>query len=230
MRDVNIPLRQAYRLALTGITNVPAYYMSAPNNVKPQDYIVYRSIQSNDVSTKNSSDTRTNITVEIHTYTEGINAGRRCDEIADEVYTRIYAIPQSVLALTGMQMVCTRLANDVSNNTSLSGNRNYNDRFLTFSHDIYVDGNFGSGTIIILDNNTARYEYTATGGEVSVIDSVLSGKVILDVNKDGLGRSKILNSGSPVAKQVMYNSGAGSITFPQPFEPNEEIFIIYKNS
>lgn len=137
MIDINYALRKAYYSALSGITDVPVYYQGVPNNVSPNNYIVYRSIQSTDASTKNSSDTYTNITVEIHTYTDGINSGLSADEIAGEVYSRIYAFPQDVLAMDGAQMVHTQLANDVTQDFVLQNNRQYISRYITFRHYIY---------------------------------------------------------------------------------------------
>ncbi len=137
MKDINYALRKAYFDALSGITDVPVYYQCLPNNAAPESYIVYRSIQSTDASTKNSSDTFTNITVEIHTYTDIVNSGLSADEIADEVYSRIYAFTQDVLELDGVQMVNTKATNDVTQNFIMQSNRQYISRYITFRHYIF---------------------------------------------------------------------------------------------
>lgn len=228
MKDVNWPLRQAYTTALAGM-DVPVYYQSAPSSYTA-NYIVFRSITSNDASTKNSSDTLTNITIEIHTHENGSNNGRICDALAYEVFNRIYSIPQATLALIGMQMVSTRLASDTTNSVLLQGNRTYISRFITFRHNIFVDGQDGSSNPVLVTGNIFRLEFTAVGSENFVQSDLLKGKIILEAVKDGVGFAKILTSGIPTGKQVVYDSAAGTVTFATTFEPNEISYIIYKNS
>lgn len=74
-----------------------------------------------------------------------------------------------------------------------------------------------------------RYEYTATGGETGFTDPDLIGKNILDVNKDGVSNSRIIISGTPVAKEVRYISSTGAFTWAIPMEPGEEIFVIFQD-
>lgn len=137
MIDINISLRNAYKQALSGIDGVPVYYMAVPSTVSPANYIVFRSISSNDASTFNSSDTNTSVTVEIHTWTDGSNSGLSADQVAREVFNRLYANPQFVLQLDGAQMVSTRMTNDVTQNFTNSGNRTYVSRYITFKHNIF---------------------------------------------------------------------------------------------
>ncbi len=73
-----------------------------------------------------------------------------------------------------------------------------------------------------------RYEYTGTGGEAGFTDAVLIGKDILEVNKDGIGNSKIITSGTPVSKEVKYISSTGQFIWAIPFEPGEEAYILYQ--
>lgn len=49
-----------------------------------------------------------------------------------------------------------------------------------------------------------RLEYTATGGETSLVSSLLEGKEILEFNKDGSGFSKIITTGTPASKEAKY--------------------------
>ena len=72
----------------------------------------YRTITSIDDSTVNSCDLSTTITVEIHTWKDGMNSGLDADLIARQVYDRIYPNPSAVLTLDGAQMVNTRVVND----------------------------------------------------------------------------------------------------------------------
>lgn len=73
---------------------------------------------------------------------------------------------------------------------------------------------------------TLRYEYTAAGGESFFSDPSLINKYILEANKDGAGFRVILN-GTPVNKEVKYTIGTGRFDFSVPFEPGEELYIIY---
>lgn len=136
MIDINYSLRIAYNTALSGI-GCPVFYQQVPSNVSPDNYILFRSITNSDASTINSSDTNTSITVEIHTFKNGLNSGLDADMIAREVYNRIYPNPQAVLTLDGAQMVSTKLVNDVTQDFTNVQNRTYVSRFLTFRHNIF---------------------------------------------------------------------------------------------
>lgn len=74
-----------------------------------------------------------------------------------------------------------------------------------------------------------RYEGTAAGGETSIIIPSLIGKDIIDFTKDGIGFSGIITSGTPVDKQVLYDSSTGTFTTLIPFEPNENYYILYQD-
>ena len=74
-----------------------------------------------------------------------------------------------------------------------------------------------------------RFEYTAVGGESSFTDVALAGKDILDVVVDGVGRSNIITSGTPVGQEVLYGSVTGTITLPFPLPADTEIYVLYQN-
>lgn len=78
-------------------------------------------------------------------------------------------------------------------------------------------GNFGN-----------RYEYTGVGGEDGFTEPLLIGKNILEVNKDGLGNSKIIFSGTPLGKEVKYISSTGQFQWAITFEPGEEAYVIWQ--
>ena len=137
MIDINYSLRTAYYTALNGIAGVPVFYNMVPPTVSPTDYIVFRSITNSDASTMNSSDTDTQITVEIQTFEDGLNSGLSADMIAREVFNRILPNPGATLTLDGAQMVSTRLLNDITQPPVAQGNRMYVSRFLTFGHKIF---------------------------------------------------------------------------------------------
>ena len=223
MRDINLPLRRAYYRALQA-TNLPVYYQFLPNNINPDNYIVFRGINSNDTSTKSSSNTLTSVIVEIHTVKDVANPGIDADNIANDVYTFIYAISMFVLPVDGVQMVSTRLSNDTVQDFQISSQKNYISRFITFEHNIFQNAEFTPN----FGGAVNRYEYTATGGETEIATGLLN-KRILDVNKDGISFSKILTEGIPVAKEVTYSASTGNILFPIEFEPDEELFIVYQN-
>jgi len=137
MIDINYSLRIAYYTALNGIAGVSVFYNMVPPMVSPTDYIVFRSITNSDASTMNSSDTDTQITVEIQTFEDGLNSGLSADMIAREVFNRILPNPGATLTLDGAQMVSTRLLNDITQPPVAQGNRMYVSRFLTFGHKIF---------------------------------------------------------------------------------------------
>jgi len=73
-----------------------------------------------------------------------------------------------------------------------------------------------------------RYEYTATGGESTITNTALIDRRILVVSKDGISFGPIITSGTPVNKEVLYNSGTGALTFPIAMDVDEEVFILYQ--
>ena len=69
----------------------------------------------------------------------------------------------------------------------------------------------------------------ATGGETSFVIASLIGKDILSVTKDGVGNNDIILSGTPVAKEVKYETTTGTFTWAIPFEAGENYFILYQD-
>lgn len=225
MRDINEPLRIAYAAALSQIS-VPVYYNTLPSNVTPASYVIFRSITNNDTSTKNSFDTSTTITVEIHTKNSPGNSGLSADRIADEVLQVIYPGQQANLNLSRGQVLSTQVANDVTNDYSISGQFAYVTRIITFRHQIFIDGSAESSNVVISNGAIFRLNYTATGGETSFSNSLINNKNIIDVNRDGLSCSEILTSGTPIGKQCLYQNE--TISFASELEPNEKIFVLYQ--
>lgn len=81
-----------------------------------------------------------------------------------------------------------------------------------------------------------RLEYTGIGGEVYFEDALLNNVDIVAVDKDGIGRAKLILVGSPdpTTKEVLYEAnyagtGVGRLTFAQPFEPNEMSVVLYQD-
>jgi hypothetical protein len=223
MRDINLPLRKAYFAALSA-TGLPVYYQSLPNNISPENYIIFRSINSNDASTKSSAETLTTIVVEIHTLKDVINPGVDGDNIAGQVFTYIYAISQFVLPMDQMLMMSTKLANDNAQNIQLNHQQSYLNRFLTFQHHIFVSSGSGNGTIVDVISAIGTYTYTATGGETSFTTALLNKKILL-FSKDGVTFTE--TTGTPTGKQFTYSSG--TFAWAIPAEPGEIIYIVYQN-
>ena len=143
MKSVNYALRKAYVAALAPVNvdsvNVPVYYLTAPDSYTGNFYITLNSVSNADDSTKNSSDTNTSMQVQIHTWSDSYNAGQFADVIAGQVFEYIYPNSQAVLDLSGdgVQMVSTKLDQDLVNEMDGLGNRMFVTRILTFSHNIF---------------------------------------------------------------------------------------------
>ncbi len=75
-----------------------------------------------------------------------------------------------------------------------------------------------------VDDTTA-----ASGGETSFTIALLIGKDVLAVHKDGIGNCAIITTGSPVDKQVLYESTTGTFTWYVEFEPGETYYILYQD-
>jgi hypothetical protein len=136
MIDINYELRKAYKAALDQ-TGFPVYYQELPPNISPDAYIIFRSINSSDFSTKNTFDTNTEITVEIHTKASVANSGASLDTIAGLVLGVIYPSRNINLALGNAQIVTTQLVNDVVMDWKIEGAAKWMSRYLTFSHKIF---------------------------------------------------------------------------------------------
>ena len=72
-----------------------------------------------------------------------------------------------------------------------------------------------------------RLELIGNGNSLS--EPILIGREILEVSVDGFGRSKLLISGTPVDKEVLYDSISGTLTFPESLN-GEQVFILYQDA
>lgn len=143
MKSVNYPLRKIYHAALTGITynsvTVRNFYQKAPDDITDNYYIVFGSINNVDVSSKQKPDTTTSIQVVIHSHELKYNDGRAADDIAGQIFALIYPTPTAThdMSADGLQIVDTKLTNDVTQAYNIQGAREYLDRVLVFTHRIY---------------------------------------------------------------------------------------------
>lgn len=227
MRDINEPLRVAYANALTQVPAVECFYQALPSNKNPDNYIVFRSINNNDASTKDSARLNTNITIEIHTKANVGNQGLSADTIADTVFQLCYPHKHTNLTLSRGDILWTQLANDVTMDFRQANQFGYVSRFLTFRHCIFVDIE-GAGTGAVIGGQLFRLEYTGIGSEVGFTNSQLATKRIIDVSKDGISFSQIIFSGVPTEKQVLYLQSSGGISFDMALEPGEQIVVLYQ--
>lgn len=232
MRDVNEPVRVAYAAALLQVVGIDnnVYYQVLPNNLNPDNYIVFRSLNSGDRSTKHSAVVDLNITIEIHTKNNIANPGLTADTIADQIFQLVYPDKQTNLTLSRGAIIWTQIANDTTLDYALKNQFGYANRFLTFRHRISVGSTGSGGTSMTGQGQIFRIEYTGVGGENGFTDSQLINKRILAVYKDGVEFSEIITSGTPVNKQVKYTTGTGAILFPMTIEPGEEIAVLYQLS
>jgi hypothetical protein len=228
VRDINEPVRVAYAAALLQIPGMGVYYQGLPDNLNPDNYIVFRSINLVDDSNKHSPVVNLNITIEIHTKNNIKNPGLTADTIADQVYQLVYPDKQTNLTLSRGQIIWTQIANDRVDNITQRNQFGYIDRFITFRHRISIDSTGSGGGGQTTYGQLFRLEYTGIGGESGFTDTQLINKSILAVWKDGIEFSEIITSGLPVNKQVKYNSVDGSILFAITIEPTEEIAVLYQ--
>lgn len=78
-----------------------------------------------------------------------------------------------------------------------------------------------------VDNNTIQIvNYNGVGGETSITLGQTIGKTAFAVFKDGIQQT-VINSGSPVGKQVFFNSTTGEFIFGIQFELDETATVIY---
>lgn len=77
-------------------------------------------------------------------------------------------------------------------------------------------------------NPVQTYYYNPTGGETSFTDASLIGKNIIAVFKDGI-EFNVITTGTPVGKEVFYNSATGYFEYSQSFDAAEQdSLIIYQ--
>lgn len=230
MRDINEPLRVAYAAALTQVPSVSCYYQYLPNNLNPDNYIVFRSINSNDASTKSNARLNTNITIEIHTKGNIGNQGISPDTLADAVFQLVYPDKHTNLTLSRGRILWTQLANDVTQDFRQGNQFGYISRFLTFRH-LIVTSDEGEDAISGLGlGQVFRLEYTSGGGEAGFSNNNIATRRIINVTKDGIDYSQIITTGVPTGKQVLYLASTGTITFPYDMEPDEQVVVLYQLS
>jgi hypothetical protein len=82
--------------------------------------------------------------------------------------------------------------------------------------------------VIIETSNVIMYQYTATGGEISVTFAAAIGGTCLSVTRGGIEVRTIQTFGTPLGDNVTFNASTGVVTFGRVLEANEFIRIIAK--
>lgn len=72
-----------------------------------------------------------------------------------------------------------------------------------------------------------RVEYIALGTQI--VSPILIGRDVLEVSVDGIGRSKLIEIGTPIDQEVKYDSSTGTLTFPQSLN-GEKVFVLYQDA
>jgi hypothetical protein len=84
-----------------------------------------------------------------------------------------------------------------------------------------------TGALITNSDSVIRVDWITTGIEPNVLQSnSLIGKTIKHVSFEGDDRFKPITVGVPNANQVLFNSGAGTLTFPFNFDPNQVAYAL----
>lgn len=230
MREINEPVRIAYAAALTQLPDIGVYYQYLPNNLSPDNYVVFRSLNSSDGSTKDSARLHFNITVEIHTKQNIGNQGISADSIADAIFQLIYPDKHTNLVLSRGRIIWTRVSSDTTLDFVSRNQFGFISRYITFNHEIAVNdtGSDAGGGGVTTQGQVFRLEYAGIGGEAGFTNINLVTKKILDVSKDGISFSQIITSGVPTDKQVLYMASTGGIVFDIPLEPDEQVVVLYQ--
>lgn len=116
---------------------------------------------------------------------------------------------------------------------SISDNGEYNS-INSFSVDLLVTGPptiIFTPTPINPSGKVKRLEYTGISGEYYFTNALLNLVDVIDVVVDGVGRSKIITSGTPVSQEAKYTSsgGLGRIEIAQPLDTGIEVYVLYQD-
>lgn len=109
------------------------------------------------------------------------------------------------------------------------------DGVATFQMELQVSGSITQVFTPPSPTTGTVYRYPAAGSSAPVAAGTytvnipsLVNKTILGVWKDGVGNNDIITAGTPVGKEVLYDSSTGDFTWAVPFD-GETFFILYQN-
>ena len=139
MKDINTPLLTAYYNVIDGL-NIPVYEGEEPDDVKDKIYVVIGEVNSQENSTKNSSDTKATIQVNIHSWEYKYNNTLTLNQTADAILQAIKPNSNAVLDLSGsgLQMMNLDIQTDRTERFGEIGGKIFISRYLIFKQDIFV--------------------------------------------------------------------------------------------
>ena len=139
MKDINTPLLTAYYNMINGL-NIPVYEGEEPDDIKDKIYVVIGEVNSQENSTKNSSDTKATIQVNIHSWEYKYNNTLTLNQTADTILQAIKPNSNSVLDLSGsgLQMMNLDIQTDRTERFGEIGGKIFISRYLIFKQDIFV--------------------------------------------------------------------------------------------
>lgn len=85
--------------------------------------------------------------------------------------------------------------------------------------------------ITIGGSKVTRLQFTLPANVTTVTRPELVGKDVLEVVRDGIGNSKIVITGSPTFKEVLFDVATGDLTWaiPSADDGTEECYVLYQN-
>ena len=139
MKDINTPLLTAYYNVINGL-NIPVYEGEEPDDIKDKIYVVIGEVNCQENSTKNSSDTKATIQVNIHSWEYKYNNTLTLNQTADAILQAIKPDSNSVLDLSGsgLQMMNLDIQTDRTERFGEIGGKIFISRYLIFKQDIFV--------------------------------------------------------------------------------------------
>lgn len=99
-------------------------------------------------------------------------------------------------------------------------------RFMDMKVSMIEQGVVTSGTVVPGFGLAVVYDYTGVGDEDEFTNSALKYKTVFGAFKDGV-QFKVIYSGEPVGKQVLYTPSSGRFKWSTVFAPGEEALIQY---
>lgn len=139
MKDINNPLIKAYVDALAGI-GYPVYEGEEPDDTLDKVYIVINGVNSNDSSTKTTTDVNAQIQATINSWEFKYNNCKLLNEVAGLVLEAIKPNPNAVLDMSAynMQMHNLSVVNDRQQDYGKLAGRVYISRQIVFKQDIFI--------------------------------------------------------------------------------------------
>lgn len=139
MKDINTPLLTAYYNVIDGL-NIPVYEGEEPDDVKDKIYVVIGEVNSQENSTKNSSDVKATLQVGIHSWEYKYNNSLTLNQTADSILQAIKPNSNAVLDLSGfgLQMMNLDIQTDRTERFGEIGGKIFISRYLIFKQDIFV--------------------------------------------------------------------------------------------